>query len=292
METGRRILHVPNGRYELAVERAFESEAELHRAIAEHPEVLPSEDFELDPLIPVASELDLGAGPVDLLCVDGLGHLVIIEFKRGSGGSRVREVIAQMLDYGSALWGTSPERLEERAAECPPGFDDGLVNHVDTRVTALLPSWVAEQSTSDQADERTLSELLEEADEDVWRLHELLAAVADDVGAMVEDAARGRHYRPASGRYGISLQPQYRNVHFWLASFHDRGELEAYEGFRTVLRGIHPSGKELSPKHPGVPVTALLDNWERVEQELVRPYLEGRLRHVQDEQEQGEGPGS
>lgn len=362
IESGRRILRVRDGGYELAAERAFESEAELHRAIAAHPEVLPAEDLQLGPLVPVASELDLGAGPVDLLCVDARGRLVVVEFKRDSAGSNVREVIAQLLEYGSALWGTSIERLEERAGECSPGFDDGLVEHVGEYVTGLgvdepfddqtflkgletsleagdfafmyvakdldrktrrvmtylaegpqmrffavevdlyefdsddrseavlvprtafVPSWVAERGTSVQTDSKSLSQLFEEAGEDVWEAHELLSALTDEVGAIVEDAQKSRNYRPVSGRPGVSLEPEHATVRFWLESFHRRGDLEAYEDFRDILRYIHPSGKA-SPKNPGVPVAALLEHWEHVEQELVRPYLVGRLAHVNAEDE-------
>jgi hypothetical protein len=355
----RRILRFRQGQYEIAVERDFESEAELHRAIAAHPEVLPSEDLRLGPLVPVASELDLGAGPLDLLCVDARGRVVLVEFKRGPAGSNVRHVIAQMLDYGSALWGTSVDVLEQRVANCAPGFDGSLTDYVGRRVealggddlfaedafldglqavlesgdfvfmyvakgldrktrrvmsylaegpqmkffaveidlfefddhtgaeavmvprTAFVPPRVQERGTSRPA-QTPVWQLFEEANSEVLRLHELLSALVDELGGVVDDAQRGRHYRPDPGRPGITLLPHYGFVHFWIASFEERGETELYEQFRDVLRDIHPSRKEPSPKEPGVSVTSLLANWERAEQGLFRPYLEGRIRHIRE----------
>lgn len=67
------------GAVSVANEARFESEKQLHGAIAEHPEVLPSEDVGVGPLVAVANELDVGAGPIDLLAVDGSGRLVIVE---------------------------------------------------------------------------------------------------------------------------------------------------------------------------------------------------------------------
>jgi len=66
----RRILRLDAGVVSVAREARFDFEAQLHRAIAAHPEVLPSEDIGLGPLVALANELDLGAGPMDLLAVD------------------------------------------------------------------------------------------------------------------------------------------------------------------------------------------------------------------------------
>ena len=80
----RRILRLDSGTPSVAREAPFDSEGQLHRAIAQHPEVLPAEDVGLGPLVVLANELDLGAGPMDLLAVDARGRLAIVEFKRGT----------------------------------------------------------------------------------------------------------------------------------------------------------------------------------------------------------------
>ncbi len=61
--TERRILRTHGGGYALAHEAPFRSEAELQRAIAEHPEVLPSDELGLGPLASLATEFDLGGVP-------------------------------------------------------------------------------------------------------------------------------------------------------------------------------------------------------------------------------------
>ena len=109
----RRIVRIDNSIATIAVESAFESEMQLHAAVAAHPEVLPSEDLNLGPLVAVATELDLGSGPMDLLATDPQGRLIIVEFKRGTENPDVREVVAQMLDYGSSLWRTPYAELQE-----------------------------------------------------------------------------------------------------------------------------------------------------------------------------------
>ena len=101
---GRRILRVDGSGISVAREVRFGSEAELHEAVAAHLEVLPNEDFGLGPLVPLAVELDLGAGPMDLLAADAMGRLAIVEFKRGTENPDVRQVVAQLLHYGATLW--------------------------------------------------------------------------------------------------------------------------------------------------------------------------------------------
>lgn len=100
----------------MSAESRFESERDLHEAIAAHPEVLPSEDLGLGPLVSLGTELDFGAGPLDLLAADPMGRLVIVEFKRGSENPDVRKVVAQVLDYGASLWRTSYDELDRRCA--------------------------------------------------------------------------------------------------------------------------------------------------------------------------------
>lgn len=60
----RRILRLDGG-VVIAEQSRFASERDLHQAIAEHPEVVPSEDLGLGPLITLATELDLGHGPIE-----------------------------------------------------------------------------------------------------------------------------------------------------------------------------------------------------------------------------------
>jgi hypothetical protein len=133
----RRIIRLDDGVPTVAVEARFDTEADLHRVIAEHPEVLPTEDLRMGPLVALANELDLGAGPMDLLAVDFSGRLVVVEFKRGSENPDVRKVVAQVLDYGSRLWRHTYAELEDRCRSRPPGFTETLADHVKSRLEAL-----------------------------------------------------------------------------------------------------------------------------------------------------------
>jgi hypothetical protein len=122
----RRIIRVDGSASSIAVEGPLVSEEELHRAIATHPEVLPYGDFGLGPLIPLASELGVASGSIDLLAADGAGHLAIIEFKKGTENPDIRHVVAQLLDYGAALWRQSYDWLEERCLRGAVGPADSL----------------------------------------------------------------------------------------------------------------------------------------------------------------------
>ena len=132
----RRILRVDDGRVSVARAARFQTEDELHRAVADHPEVLPSEDLRLGPLTAIASKLTLESWELDLLAVDPRGRLVIIEFKTGTENHDVRKVIAQMLDYGSLLWGRT---YEDVATLCKNsiGFGGTLGDHVSERLAAI-----------------------------------------------------------------------------------------------------------------------------------------------------------
>jgi alkylated DNA nucleotide flippase Atl1 len=121
----------------VAAESRFESEEKLHTAISRHPEVLPSEDLRLGPLVTIANEIDFGHGPIDTLACDATGRLAIIEFKRGTENPDVRKVVAQVLDYGSSLWRLTFEDLEQQARSCTPGFESSLVEHVGERLSAI-----------------------------------------------------------------------------------------------------------------------------------------------------------
>ncbi len=131
----RRLLRLEGDEIAVAREALFESEAALHRAIAAHPEVLPNEDLGIGPLVALANEFDTDAGPIDLLAASPVGELVIIEFKRGTENPDVRRVVAQVLDYGSALWRLSYEEFEERCASCDPMAGGSIEDHMTSMLS-------------------------------------------------------------------------------------------------------------------------------------------------------------
>jgi hypothetical protein len=137
----RRVITLRGRSVAVSEESRFASEQELEDAIKAHPEVLPSQDLGLGPLFAIGSQLDFGSGPLDLLCADAQGRLAIVEFKRGSENPDVRKVVAQMLDYGSALWRTSYDELVER---CERGLPVPLETHLAERCADLEEPFDAE----------------------------------------------------------------------------------------------------------------------------------------------------
>lgn len=97
--------------WQVAREAPFATELELHEAVATHPEVLPAEEVGLETLVTLGTEVAAAGGSIDMLAADRQGRLAIVEFKKGPENTDVRRVVAQLLDYGSALWQMSVEEL-------------------------------------------------------------------------------------------------------------------------------------------------------------------------------------
>ncbi|HEY4278974.1 MAG TPA: hypothetical protein VGM91_12170 [Conexibacter sp.] len=133
----RRILNLDGSEVTVSRQARFDSEQLLDDVVTGHPEVLPSEDLGLGPLVALGRQVDFGAGPIDLLAVDPQGRLAIVEFKRGTENPDVRRVIAQLLDYGSSLWRTPYNELECRCAASRGCSDVRLVDLVAERCTVL-----------------------------------------------------------------------------------------------------------------------------------------------------------
>ncbi len=133
----RRILQVRGAEVSVSLESRFAAEADLEQAIAAHPEVLPSEDLGLGPLVALGTQLDFGAGPIDLLAADPSGRLAIVEFKRGSENPDIRKVVAQLLDYGSSLWRAQYTDVARRCVPTPPAAGWDLADLASQRCLML-----------------------------------------------------------------------------------------------------------------------------------------------------------
>ncbi len=85
-------------------ESKFEAESKLQEYIYDNPEVLPIEDIEEDiPFIIAAREVSTNSGPIDALGLDKNGNVYVIETKLYRNSDK-RKVMAQVMDYGAALW--------------------------------------------------------------------------------------------------------------------------------------------------------------------------------------------
>ena len=115
----RKMIVRPNGGQAGAVleQVPAESEAQLQGMLRDHPDLLPLEDLDLEgPLLVVGKETWLASGAVDLVGLAKSGELVLVEFKTGPQNPDFRHALAQLVDYGSDLWGMDFERFERLAA--------------------------------------------------------------------------------------------------------------------------------------------------------------------------------
>lgn len=113
---GRNLLVKAGGSEYVLGESTFDAEEDLHSAFERHPELLPAEDMNLGQLLVVGREVAFESGSADLILIDEGGEIVIAEFKKGVENPDSRRVVAQMLDYGAALWKQSPEEFASKIA--------------------------------------------------------------------------------------------------------------------------------------------------------------------------------
>jgi len=99
------VIISKNGKNAQKVERTrIEEEAYLQRYIHENPDSLPLHEVKEDlKLLVLAKEFPTESGSIDAIGVDSDGDIYIIETKLYKNPDK-RLVIAQMLDYGAALW--------------------------------------------------------------------------------------------------------------------------------------------------------------------------------------------
>ncbi|WP_134114127.1 hypothetical protein [Kribbella kalugense] len=74
---------------------------------------MPIEDMDLDgPLLVIGQEVGLASGRIDLVGLARSGDLLLVEFKTGPQNPDFRHVLAQLVDYGSDLWGQSLDEFD------------------------------------------------------------------------------------------------------------------------------------------------------------------------------------
>ena len=100
------IIVSQNGKNAKRIEKsAFDSEDSLQEYIYNNPEVIPIDEIEDGlKLFIAAREFQVGSGRIDALGFDQRGNIYVIETKLARNSDK-REVVAQVLDYGAALWG-------------------------------------------------------------------------------------------------------------------------------------------------------------------------------------------
>lgn len=107
------LAQLSTGSSPLLTEVLAENEEQLQTIMKENPDLLPVDEFGMiGPLLVVGRETTLASGYVDLVCLTRGGDLLIAEFKTGPQNPDFRHALAQLLDYGSDLWGLSYDEFE------------------------------------------------------------------------------------------------------------------------------------------------------------------------------------
>jgi len=90
-------------------------EEQLQKLLADHPEIIPISEIEpaFSPLVFLGREVPTSAGPADLLFASPSGYLTLVETKLWSNPAARRQVVAQIIDYATALSQWSFDDLRE-----------------------------------------------------------------------------------------------------------------------------------------------------------------------------------
>lgn len=115
---GRKMLvELAGGKSPILEEVAAHDEAQLQDMLKRHPELLPLEELGLSgPAVVVGKESQLESGRIDLVVLGNGGELALVEFKTGPQNPDFRGCLAQLIDYGSDLWGLTVEEFDARVA--------------------------------------------------------------------------------------------------------------------------------------------------------------------------------
>jgi len=119
--------------------QAFESESDLQDYICRCPEAIPIDELvENGQLHILAREYETASGPIDALGTDAEGSAYIIETKLYRNADK-RRVIAQVLDYGAALW-AHPQDLDQMVSLIKDSAEDQAGVGAISRLAAFLGS--------------------------------------------------------------------------------------------------------------------------------------------------------
>jgi hypothetical protein len=126
----RKVLVTQGGSTFDLIEAPAENEHHLQEVMKNSPTLLPVDDLGISgPLLVVGREASVASGSIDLIGVVPSGDLVLVEFKTGPQNPDFRHALAQLIDYGSDLWGMSVEEFDKGIVQrylegphCPPAW--------------------------------------------------------------------------------------------------------------------------------------------------------------------------
>jgi hypothetical protein len=126
----RKVLVAQGGSTFDLIEAPAENEHHLQEVMKNSPTLLPVDDLGITgPLLVVGREASVASGSIDLVGAVPSGDLVLVEFKTGPQNPDFRHALAQLIDYGSDLWGMSVEEFDKGIVQrylegphCPPAW--------------------------------------------------------------------------------------------------------------------------------------------------------------------------
>ena len=115
------------------------NEAWLQELLRTQPDILPVAEIEpiFFPMIPIGREVAAGTGAIDNLFISHRGYLILVETKLWRNPEAKREVVAQVIDYGSALSKWNFDRLNDATKEYTKkyaGAEFGLIDWVEKQM--------------------------------------------------------------------------------------------------------------------------------------------------------------
>lgn len=171
-----------------------ESESYLQEYISENPESLPLDDYKEDlQLLILDREFPTPSGPIDALGVDQDGEIYVIETKLYKNPDK-RRVLAQVIDYGAAMW---------REYEDPAEF----VRKVEAAVTDRYGNTLREKvQESFPVDESEVEDLLQDLRDNVSEGNFRFVVLMDQLQDRLKDLITYMNANSRFDVFGVELE--------------------------------------------------------------------------------------
>lgn len=172
------VISYKGGETQKLTQSRVQSEEYLQQYISENPECLPLDEYKDDlELLILAREFPSLSGPIDGLGIDQDGDIYIIETKLYDNPDK-RYVLAQVLDYGAAMW---------REYEDPSEFVLQLEEAVSARFGVSFRQKIRDDfGLDDEADvEEVLESLRNNASEGNFRFVVLMDQLQDRLKDLI-----------------------------------------------------------------------------------------------------------
>jgi hypothetical protein len=119
------------------------------------------------------------------------------------------------------------------------------------------------------------AERMEQAAPEIHEAVRLLDQWATTVNVEAKDARGVRSY--SAGRINLlTLNPTWGHVQFNLEALRQTGRPTDADALQSLLSQV--AGKPMTPLYPNLPCTALVENWEQVNSEILPAYLDARIQ--------------